>query len=88
MKTTDKCLGSSANSYHNVVGTITKLRPDSSLDIMFTPDINVPGDGPIWALFSDEVVLLEDEDYWRKKYQVIQAKVRTFNDALKALQEG
>lgn len=84
VKTTDKCLSVNDHDYHNVVGTIVDIR-DSSLPIMFRADQRVPADEGTWALFENEVELLQDEIDWKEKYEELKAKLDTFKDAFKAL---
>lgn len=78
VRTTDKCMGPNHIQYHNVAGTITKIRSDTTLPIMFKPDVNVMGESLEWALFEDEVYPIPDEDYWKRKYLALKAKVDGF----------
>lgn len=78
VKTTEKTMGPNHTEYHNVTGTITKIRSGSSLPIMFKPDKNVEGEVDEWALFEDEVVPIPDHDYWKNKYWALRAKVDAF----------
>lgn len=78
VKTTDTCMGPSYTVYHNVVGTVTRIREDTALPIMFTPDVNVQGEVAEWALFEDEVSWVPDLDYWKNKYLTLKAKVDNF----------
>lgn len=87
VRTTDKCMGT-RTEYHNVVGTVSRLRADSDLCVMFRPDVNIHGESQEWALFEDELTPLEDADYWRKKYQVLRAKVDAYYAAAHALREA
>jgi hypothetical protein len=78
VKTTEKTMGLSHTQYHNVTGTITNIRSNSSIPIMFKPDKNVVGEVDEWALFEDEVEAIPDYDYWKKKYWALRAKVDSF----------
>lgn len=78
VRTTDKCMGPNHTAYHGVEGVITKIRDDSTLPIMFRPDMNVTGESDEWALFEDEVLKIPDAEYWKKKYLKLKAKVDGF----------
>lgn len=79
VRTTDNCMGPNHVQYHGVVGTIAKIRADSTLPIMFRPDVNITGESREWALFEDEVVAVaQDEEYWKRKYLELKAVVAGF----------
>jgi len=86
VRTTDNCMGPNHVQYHGVVGTIKKIRANSTLPIMFEPDVNVTGESREWALFEDEVVpVAHDEKYWRDKYTELKARVVRFRYATEGL---
>lgn len=79
VKTTDRTMGANLTKYHNVVGTVVRIREDwAGLSVVFQPDVNVPGEVPEWALFPDEVEHLRDEDYWKNKYHALKNRVNAF----------
>lgn len=84
--TTNTTLGKTNSQYHNVVGTVVKVRSGFTLPIMFRPDETVPGDAQEWALFEDELVKIDETD-WKKKYEDLKSLIDTYKEGLAAFRK-
>lgn len=83
--TNAKCMGGMTN-YVGVLGTVARIRTNSELSIVFTPDVNIPEEGENleWSLYEWELDLVPEPVDWEAKYKELKALVDTYNAGMNA----